>query len=410
MGRRERLTEQWTKTRSALTTIQDTAADEERELSETEEAEKAVLLTRSKELGASLAELDEQDRAAAASAAIIARFEDEAATGGTRTRARVTHEPVPLSVGEYISLYIRSKVGLYGDESDGVPDARAHEVLTRSLENQIISENLGIVPTFIVGDVIKFVDATRYLVNVMRDLPMPQGGKTFTRPRVTQRTLAGQQVTEFDVLTSQNMTITGDTVTKGTYGTALSISEQDIDWTDPALLQIAVEDMAESYALETETVACAAVQAASTNTLAIDKSGDPGAFFTGVAAGAQNLYDNAKRLPDVMLASIDQWAFLVGLTDSTGRQIFPNLSPVNAAGQLEVTTFDGNPLGLKLVVSPEFTSGYMALAVSRYLERYEQNKGFLQIQAPSTLSLTVAYRGYFATNVQANGIESLTAQ
>lgn len=407
MTRIQRLREQWTKTRSALEAIETKATDEERELTEVEETEVAQLLTRSRELSTSIDELDERESAARATQDIIARFEDE---GPTHVRARVTHEPAPLSPGEYVSLFIRSQLGAYGPDATGEPDQQAHTILTRSLQNQVIADNLGIVPTFITGDVIKFVDATRYMVNAMRELPMPAGGKTFTRPRVTTRTLAGAQTNEFDVLASQAMAITGDTVTKGTHGAALSLSEQDIDWTDPALLQIVIEDMAESYALDTETTACAAVQAAATNALAIDKSGDPAGFNVGIAAGASALYNNAKRLPDLLLASIDQWAFLLGLTDATGRQLFPTLSPQNAMGDLQVTSFDGNPLGLKLIVSPEFTSGFMALACSRYLERYEQNKGFLQIQAPSTLSVTVAYRGYFATNVQANGIESLTAQ
>lgn len=399
--------------------------DNGRELTDAEQVEVDAFKTRSTELLVSIEEAGERQAARRKVDAVMANF---GATGGsdggsiaTRSHVSVTHEPEAVTPGEYVSLMLRSMVGdLQGNpDEEGKAAFNAYRerltrsansgILTRAVAEQVISDNLGVVPTFIIGDVIKFVDSNRYLVGRMRSLPMPQGGKTFTRPRVTQRTLAGQQTNEFDELQSRAMNLTGDTVTKETHGTVISLSEQDIDWTDPAMLDIVIEDMGESYAIDTESTACAAVQAAATNVLPFDQSGDPAAFIRAAAQGAASLYGNAKKLPDALLASVDMWAYLVGLVDTTGRQLFPNLGPVNAPGTLELTDFAGNPMGLPLVVSPEFTSGFLCLAATRYLEAYEQNKGFLQIPAPSTLSVTVAYRGYFATNVKAQGLLSLTA-
>lgn len=425
----QKLIEDYNKCEESIEGIRTRAVEDNgRELTDAEQVEVDAFKTRSTELLASIEEAGERQAARRKVDAVMANF---GGTGGstegggvaplTRSHVAVTHEPETITAGEYVSLLIRSMVG----DLQGNPDEDAKVafntyrerltrsansgILTRAVAEQVLSDNLGVVPTFIIGDVIKFVDANRYLVGRMRQLPMPQGGKTFTRPRVTQRTLAGTQSAEFAELESRAMLITGDTVTKETHGTVISLSEQDIDWTDPALLQIVIEDMGESYAIDTEATACAAVQAAATNTLPFDQSGDPAAFIQGAAQGAASLYSNAKRLPDAFLASVDMWAYLVGLVDTTGRPLFPNIGPVNAPGTLDLTDWRGNPMGLPLVVSPEFTSGFLCLAATRYLEAYEQNKGFLQIPAPSTLSVTVAYRGYFATNVKAQGLLSLTA-
>lgn len=420
-----KLIEDYNKCEESIEGIRTRAAEENRDVNDAEQVEVDAFKTRSTELLASIEEAGERQSARAKVNAVMANFGAGPGNGGegiqTRSHVGAHQDPETVTPGEYVSLLIRSMVGdlqgnpdedakaAFGAYRERLTRAATSGVLTRSVAEQVISDNLGVVPTFIIGDVIKFVDSNRYLVGRMRSLPMPQGGKTFTRPRVTQRTLAGQQTNEFDELTSRAMLLTGDTVTKETHGTVISLSEQDIDWTDPAMLDIVIEDMGESYAIDTESTACAAVQAAATNTLPFDQSGDPAAFIQAAASGAASLYGNAKKLPDAMLASVDMWAYLVGLVDSTGRQLFPNLGPVNAPGTLDLTDFSGNPMGLPLVVSPEFTSGFLCLAATRYLEAYEQNKGFLQIPAPSTLSVTVAYRGYFATNVKAQGLLSLTA-
>jgi hypothetical protein len=307
-----------------------------------------------------------------------------------------------MTPGEYVSTLIRARLD---------DDTRTLETLARAVQNESIADTLGIVPTLILGDLIKFVDATRYVVTSMRPMPMPAGGKQFNRPRMTTRTLAGQQVNEFDQLQSRAMVIDPDPVTKHTHGTVLNVSEQDIDWTDPALMQIAIEDMAESYAISTEAEAGAAVEAAivhGTNDGTLDPAATAPVFHQALANGAASCYSTAKMLPDTLYASVDRWAYMVGLVDADGRPMYPTLGPVNAPGQLNATSWDGAPMGLKFVVSPAFRPGFVALGASRYIEKYEQVKGLLQIPDPSTLSVVVAYRGYFTENVQTKALFALS--
>lgn len=326
-------------------------------------------------------------------ARIVPSDDDRVRISGLRTR-----EP-EMTPGQYARLCIRAHA--YNDQE-------AAETLTRALQHETTADTGGLLPVPIFGDLIKFVDANRYAVNVMRNLPMPDKGATFTRPRVTQTTQVGAQAAQGDVLASRKFTVTGDTVTKTTQGGTVALSEQQIDWNEDSMLDLVVQDLAEQYAIDTETIATAAIAAGVTTnntTLAVDA--DATAFFAAAGSAAGSLYGTAKALPNVLFASVDRWAYLIGLVDDDGRPLFPNLSPVNAGGTLELGSFRGNPLGVQLAVSPEFSNGFFALGVTKYLEAYERNKGQISIPSPSTLEVVLAYRGYFAAHVRAEGLQGL---
>jgi hypothetical protein len=56
-----------------------------------------------------------------------------------------------------------------------------------------------------------------------------------------------------------------------------------------------------------------------------------------------------------------------------------------------------NPLGLRLVADRNFASGTMVVAKSNAIEYYEQIRGLMSVEAPSTLGRTFSYYGYAAT-------------
>lgn len=342
----------------------------------------------------------------AATATVLAGLDTQLPDTGHRASIASVREPEPAAMtpGEYAVTVYRAFHGASATDRE--------EALTvlRTVQETGTGDTPGILPTPIVGDLVKFVDANRYAVAGMRSLPMPDKGKTFSRPRLTQSTQSAAQ-TEKSQLQSRQLTTTGDTVTKATHGTVLNLTEQDIDWSEPALLDIAYEDMAEQYAIDTEATAATAIAAAITsNVVSFDIStADAAATIAALSAAAVATYGTAKKLPDTLFAAVNVWGFLAGLTDGNDRQLFPNLAPVNAPGQLNLTTFEGNPMNLRLCVSPAFSDDFFAMGVSRYLEYYEQNKGFVTVNVPSVLEQQVAYRGYFATNVYAKGLTGLAA-
>lgn len=343
-------------------------------------------------LTAAIAEEQERIRSIDAAAAITGSI------GG------VADDEVGTSLGE--QLLTRGMAAL---ESLGVRKyAGAEETLTRALQHGVQAD--GTAPVTIEGDLIKFVDSNRYAVHAVRQLPMPDNhAPTFKRPRLTQSTQVGTQAAEGDVLASRRIQTTGDTITKVTKGGVLSLSEQEIDWTDPAMLGLAVQDLAEQYAIDTDAFLCAAIEAKITsNVTTVADDAALADFNAALAEAAAAVYSTGKKLPTVLLAGTNRWAYLAGLTDDTGRAAFPIVGPQNANGQLEgVGSFAGNVNGLQLVVDPNFDPDTLVVAASQFVEFYEQNKGLLNVQAPSTLEVQYAYRGYVAANVYAQGLQAL---
>lgn len=292
-----------------------------------------------------------------------------------------------------------------------IDENEASEILGRVVAHGVAAD--GTAPVTIEGDLIKFVDANRYAINASRQLPMPDNhAPTFKRPRVTQRTTVAAQATEGDILSSQRLQLTGDTVTKGTFGGVLALSEQEIDWTDPAMLGLAIQDLAESYAIATDLAHTAAIEVAltaSTQTV-VSNTADAATFLAAIATAAGTLYSNSKKLGDTYFVSIGRWSYLCSLVDGDGRPLFPMANPINPGGANGngVTGFTGfNVLGLNVVVDPSFSANVHGIAVSSLVEHYEQNKGLLSINSPSTLEVQYAYRGYAASNVYTLGCQAL---
>lgn len=394
------LTDEFTAKRSFLDTLDQTAADEKRDLTEDERGDYDAAITRMEAIGADIDGINKRQERFDAVAAKTAQV------GGVtlaRTQPRPTEAP---SLGE--QLLIRAKHSLGKDSNVGGVD---YDTLQRAVTHGVSTD--GTSPTTIEGDLIKFVDASRNAVNSARRLPMPDNhASTFTRPRFTTNTSVAVQTNEGDILSSTRPVNVKDTVTKKTYGGVLALSEQEIDWTDPAMLGLAVQDLAEQYGIVTDDVLCTAIETASTasvqTVLSLTAASD--VFVKGIAAAANIAYGTSKKLPNVLYAAVDRWAYIAALTDGDGRPMFPVSNVINSAGtnSAGVTSFSGlNVLGLNVVVDPNFTTGFLAVAVSNLVECYEQNKGLLTIAAPSTLETQIAYRGYFATNVYSQGFGAL---
>ena len=100
------------------------------------------------------------------------------------------------------------------------------------------------------------------------------------------------------------------------------------------------------------------------------------------------------------------------LKDTTDRPLFANLggglSGQNAIGVGNATSAsvdgrnDQGPLGLKLVVDNNFAAKTMVIMKDIGFEVYEDWKGILSQDAPTTLTRAISTHGYFCT-FKANG-------
>lgn len=278
--RLQQLRDEFTGLRAAVDLLDAKCAAEKRDLTENERMQYEGACTRMEEISADITETSERmekfDAAAEAAAKVL-----DAPSVVTRMEERgiVTYDPKKAG-RPYRSSVATEELGEFGKTlGRAILDRAAGKISEDEVLQRVVAHGVaadGTAPVTIEGDLIKFVDANRYAVNRARLLPMPDNhAPTFKRPRATQRTTVATQVTEGDVLSSQRFQAGGDTVTKVTKGGVLSMSEQEIDWTDPALLGLAIQDLAESYAIETDDTLCTAIETAadaSTNTVQIGRA------------------------------------------------------------------------------------------------------------------------------------------
>lgn len=316
-----------------------------------------------------------------------------ARSGNVQTLQRVENTPdakveagtLWRDAGHYIADFVSRKT-----------NPEAEQRLQRAIANQVLADNPGIVPTPIVGPVISMLNRARPFVNSVANRPMPGGGQVFTRPIVNQHTLVGPQTAEKTELPSQKMTISKINVTKSTYGGALDISFQDRDWTDPALLQIVVDDLAGVYGRETDNAAVDAFATAVTQTTAAPSMDGPG-LIKALAAASGLINAATNMMPDTLWVSPDVWGGIAGLSDTTGRALFTIVgSGTNASGTTSLSSTTGNVYGLNLVVDANLAIKTAIVGISGMTEFYEQVGGQLSVVEPTILGFTVAYYGYVA--------------
>jgi len=258
----------------------------------------------------------------------------------------------------------------------------------------------GILPEPIVGPVYNNFLARRPVVDAVGVKAMPGGGKIFIRPEVTTHTSMAEQANEFDTLQSGTFVVTDNQVTKHTFGGYVSISEQDLDWTEPAVLSLILDDLGRIYANTTDNYAADQMVAGITNSnnFALASTGDPAYWATWIAEAAKDiLTDSNGNMPTHLFMHPGIWQDLIGLSDTTNRPMFPQIGPMNAQGDLTPTSATGNAFGLSVIVDRNFASGTLIIGDASGFELFEQQKGAITVDSPTDLSRTLAWRGYFAT-------------
>jgi hypothetical protein len=265
--------------------------------------------------------------------------------------------------------------------------------------NITTADTPGILPEIITGTVYDGLNPIRPFVSAIGAKAMPQSGATFRRPVITVRPTVTQQPTgQLNPLDPSTVTVANNNVNKLTFGTYVTMSEQDLDWTDPASINIVLNQLAIAYGQATDNYAVDTCHAAITQTSSVADTSDPEDWIAAIYEGARQISANSNYLPTHMVVTPGTWAALGSLVDSTKRPVFPQIGAMNAPGELSANSWNGNPLGLVLVVDKNTPGSFMGHAAgpAAGFEFYEQQKGAISVDVPSTLGRTIAYRGYAA--------------
>jgi HK97 family phage prohead protease len=293
------------------------------------------------------------------------------------------------SPAEYISAFLMGGSG-FDAMQDGIR-AAAPDVVNTDLP--------GILPLPIVQPTYNNFVGIRPVVDAIGARAMPGGGKVFIRPKVVTHTTIGVQAAENTALDDGTFVIDDLQVTKGTYGGYVTLSEQAIDWTTPEVIGLLLDDMGRIYANQTDNVAADALVAGATSTNAFGNNAtDPAQWAAFIGTAAQDILTASNgNLPTHLFVSPNMWGYLLGLTDTADRPLFPSLGPMNAYGDLAVTEAMGMAFGLRVVVDRNFPVDTVIVGDASGFEIFEQQKGAISVDVPSTLSRTIAFRGYFST-------------
>jgi hypothetical protein len=270
----------------------------------------------------------------------------------------------------------------------------------------------GILPEIITGSVYDSLNPIRPFVSAIGTRAMPSAGATFRRPKIGTRPVVTQQPTgQLTALDPSTVTVTNNDISKLTFGTYVTLSEQDLDWSDPNSLNIVIEQLAIAYGQATDNYAVDTMVSGVSQTETVSDITDPEAWLSAIYGAAYQISNTSNYLPTHYFVSPVTWAKLGMLTTTTGAPVFPftgapNLIGQNALGTSSANSWNGNPLGLVLVVDKNMAGGTTTGTISGVVghaagpaagfEFYEQQKGAISIDVPSTLGRTIAFRGYAA--------------
>lgn len=290
------------------------------------------------------------------------------------------------SAGAYLLDYWKAGLG-NGDAGQRL------ETFNRAAAHQTTGDNPGLLPQQILEPVLNWVDQSRPLCNALGLRHLPAGA--WSRPRVSQHTNVAVQSGEKTELVSRKMIIGMVPVTAQTYGGYVNVSRQNIDWTQPSIMDMVVNDLAGVYAQETEKALAVAIDAATTAGPVIPTGAATAAEITGaIWAAVGSVYAATKGAGRVIIAVSPDMLGLIG-------PLFPPVNPTNAqsagfSASDYATGANGSVSGLQVIVSAGFDAGTIIVMSTAAVEVYEDRIGSLQVVEPSVLGVQVAYAGYFA--------------
>jgi HK97 family phage prohead protease len=271
----------------------------------------------------------------------------------------------------------------------------------------VTTDTPGLIPTPVLGPVFQDLNFIRPVVNAVGARAMPNGGasKTFIRPTITTHTSVAAQSSELAAVSATTMVIAANTVSKTTLSGQVTLSIQDVDFTDPASLQIVLNDLIGEYLIASDNVAADAITAGATAsgaTWAVT-AGDPSTLIEAIYTSAYNILLATNFLPDHIFVAPGVWQALGAQLDADNRPVFPyvgaaGLMGVNGMGAANITVANTfNPFGLNLVADRNFAAGTMVVARGQAIEFYEQIRGLMSVELPSTLGRNFSYAGYVST-------------
>jgi hypothetical protein len=232
------------------------------------------------------------------------------------------------------------KANVFGDE-----DSRQW---LRAADNDQTT-GAGFIPTPQSTQLLNFLsNADRPMIDSISRGTMPEFGKTFELPKITEVPLV-DQIDENDPVTESQLEASYITVTKKSFkGRAITTLEL-LSNSTPAFLDELLVQMEFAYAKDTEEHVTTAIQGAGTLN-ATPQANSADGLLKYVSSAAAAVYAASLGFGRNMVVTPEQWANIMSYNDG-GRPIYIAANPQNNAGALSPISLQGSVAGLDLRVS-----------------------------------------------------------
>lgn len=282
---------------------------------------------------------------------------------------------VEMTAGEFFSAWAAADQG----------DSHAAMQL-RDLAQTSLSDTPGLLPQPIVGQLLKIADDSRKVWSSFTTGSMPAKGRKFSVPVVTQRVNVAEQAAEFDEVATRDFKVDFDEVSKHTLAGALEVSKQDIDWSEPSVLQAIVADFVGMYARVSDQKAATYISTA--HGASASWNGSSVANIIGSVLDGLGAYEaETEADPNTLWLSTDQVRAIAKVTNTTTDQ--SAMSLLNDA--LREAGYD-----LTIVSSRRLASSTRLIGDRSLIKAYEASNELLQAFRLPNLKYEIGYAGYFA--------------
>jgi len=294
------------------------------------------------------------------------------------------------SAAEYISKFV----------AGGADFAEFNAKIRAAAPDVVTTDTPGVLPEPIVGPVYNALRGIRPVVDAIGVKAMPGTGKIFRRPSVTTHTTIGLSNGENVALDAGTFVVTDNQVQKAVYGGYVRLSEEDQEWTEPAVLGLILDDMAREYARQTDNVAAdnLVTGASVTTNFTVADIADPAEWARWMYTAAEGILSANQYLPSHLFLSANMWRQLGLLVDGSDRPLFPQAGPMNAFGSMNPAGSLAQAFGFTVVVDANFANDTVIVGVPDGYEIFEQQRGAVAVEAADgSLSRYIKFRGQFAT-------------
>ena len=357
----DKLVEKRAEAAEAMTAICDTAATEERDLSDTEDENLKALREDADRLDIRCQELREIQLGNAAAATLRAEVTSTPAEAEKATQVRVGDEPLTYSERSRTSFFR----DLYASQMHHDPAAQGR-MARHSSEMEIEHRAAGttanfaglVVPQYLVQLAAELARAGRPFANLCTNMPLPSDGLTLNISRVTTGSSAAVQATENSAVSDTTIDDTLLTVTISTVAGQQNISRQALE-RGSGIDALIMADLQSAIAT-TLDLGCISGDGTSGALLGIqnitglnaitytDGSPTVAEFYPKLMDAIQQINSNRYAGPDLIIMHPRRAAWLAAAVDGQSRPlVLPQTNvPQNAMGTGPVAGYGLNGLQL----------------------------------------------------------------